>query len=225
MSRAKSDYYTRVIQDNSSDQRSVWRVLNQVLHQKPPKCLPEFLSIGQLAARFGSFFKDKITAIRTSFPNTPMSNDTVSSDILFTPTLSTFHPATEDEVRRLIKAAPNKSCNLDPIPTPLLKSCIDVLLTTITSLVNKTLAEGVFPSTFKNAHVTPLLKKTSIGKKDMKNCRPVSNLSFESKLVEKIVADRIPEHMALTKSSSPHQSAYKSCIRLRQHCSIFKIIY
>jgi len=209
MSKAKSDYYTQVVRDNSSDQRSLWRALNHVLHRSPPRSLPEFCSIGQLATRFGSFFKDKITAIRTAFPNTPMSDDTVSHDILITPSLSTFCPATEDEIRRLVMAAPNKSCNLDPIPTPLLKTCIDVLLTTITSLVNKTLAEGVFPSTFKNAHVTPLLKKASLCKEDMKNYRPVSNLSFMSKLIEKIVANRILEHMAHTKSSNPHQSAYR----------------
>ena len=77
---------------NSSDQRSVWRMLNHVLHRSPPRCLPEFLSIGQLARMFGSFFKDKLKALRTAFPNGPMSDDTLSPDILVTPTLATFYP-------------------------------------------------------------------------------------------------------------------------------------
>ena len=48
-----------------------------------------------------------------------------------------------------------------------------------------------FPQNFKEAHVRPLLKKTSLPKKKMKIYRPVSNLSFISKILEKIVANRL----------------------------------
>ena len=106
-------------------------------------------------------------------------------------------------------ASPNKSCALDPIPTDLLKTCIGVLLKPITTLVNQSLAEGSFPPVFKNAHVTPLLKKTSLSKDDMKNYRPVSNLSFVSKIVEKVVAARVHSHLIKSKLSNPFQSAYK----------------
>ena len=51
----------------------------------------------------------------------------------------------------------NGTCNLDPIPTTLLKSCIDLLIVPITNIVNESLKEGVFPSDFKTALVIPLL--------------------------------------------------------------------
>ena len=54
----------------------------------------------------------------------------------------------------------NGTCNLDPIPTTLLKSCIDSLIVPITNIVNKSLEEVVFPSDFKTVHVITLLKKT-----------------------------------------------------------------
>ena len=103
----------------------------------------------------------------------------------------------------------NMTCNLDPIPTTLLKSCIDSLIVPITSIVNKSLKEGVFPSAFKTAHVIPLLKKPSLDKKYLKNYRLVSNLSFISKVVEKVVASRLLTHVELNDLSNPNQSAYR----------------
>ena len=49
---------------------------------------------------------------------------------------------------------------------------------------------------FKNAIVKPLLKKPSLGKHKLKNYRPVSNLHFISKVIEKLVAKRLEEHMS-----------------------------
>ena len=59
--------------------------------------------------------------------------------------------------------SPNKSCELDhPIPTWLLKTCIDELLPLITALINKSLSTGTFPDYFKEAIIRPLLKKNPI---------------------------------------------------------------
>ena len=59
-----------------------------------------------------------------------------------------------DEVRHLVLRAPCKSSDLDPIPTSLVKDCIDILITPITSIINLSLTEGSFPSHFKSAHVS-----------------------------------------------------------------------
>ena len=103
----------------------------------------------------------------------------------------------------------NGTCNLDTIPTTLLKSCIDSLIVPITNIVNKSLKEGVFPSDFKTVHVIPLLKKPSLDKNDLKNYRPVSNLSFISKVVERVVASLLLTHLKLNDLSDPNQSVYK----------------
>ena len=68
---------------------------------------------------------------------------------------------TADEVRRLVLRAPCKSSDLDPTPTCLVKDCIDILITPIAFMINLSLTEGSFPSHFKSAHVSPLLKKPS----------------------------------------------------------------
>ena len=53
-----------------------------------------------------------------------------------------LEPATEEEIRRIIMKSPNKSCELDPIPTWLLNCCLTELLPLITTLVNKSLTTG-----------------------------------------------------------------------------------
>ena len=75
------------------------------------------------------------------------------------------------------------------------------------NIVNYSLQEGSFPSCFKTAHVTPLLKKAGLDKNIPKNYRPVSNLSYISKLIEKAVAKQINEHIAHEGISNENQSA------------------
>jgi hypothetical protein len=71
------------------------------------------------------------------------------------------------------------------------------------------LSDGIFPSDFKTAHVSPLLKKPTLCKEELKNYRPVSNLPFISKVLEKVVASRIRSHMHNSNTANPFQSAYK----------------
>jgi hypothetical protein len=61
------------------------------------------------------------------------------------------------------------------------------------------LQEGLFPSDMKKALVTPLLKKASLDKDILKNYRPVSNLSFVSKVIEKAAMSQISEHVNVNK--------------------------
>ena len=96
------------------------------------------------------------------------------------------------------------------MPTSLLKQCFDELGPIITNLVNLSLAEGVFPSSFKLAHVRPLLKKPSLPADDLNNYRPISNLNFISKILEKIVALRVQSHLSSNSLHLPFQSAYRS---------------
>jgi hypothetical protein len=49
--------------------------------------------------------------------------------------LSSFSPVSSDELRKIILAAPTKSCELDPLPTKRLKPCLDHVLPSITDNV------------------------------------------------------------------------------------------
>ena len=83
--------------------------------------------------------------------------------------------------------APTKSCLLDPIPTYLLKECIDLLLISITKITNLSLVSGVVPCSLKSAIITPRIKKPGLNRDDLKNYRPVSNVPFLGKIIERAV--------------------------------------
>lgn len=124
--------------------------------------------------------------------------------------MSIFTPTTEKEIEKLIKTASSATCDLDPIPTKLLKTeCLEILCPVITNIVNLSMSTGTFPTKFKHALVRPLLKKSHLDAEIMKNYRPVSNLTCVSKLIEKIVAARLQEHMKENELNEIFQSAYK----------------
>ena len=98
---------------------------------------------------------------------------------------------------------------LDPIPTSLIKECLSDLLPLITRIVNSSLCSGVVPPQFKQAVVTPMLKKPGLDPNDLKNFRPVSNLPFISKILEKVVLTQLQKHLSENDLLEIRQSAYR----------------
>ena len=105
--------------------------------------------------------------------------------------------------------SPSKSCELDPLPSWLLKECVDELSPIVTSIVNASLNHAIVPLSLKTALIRPLLKKSGLDKEVLKNYRPVSNLSFISKVLEKVVAKRLDDHMLDNNLYSSVQSAHR----------------
>ena len=184
MNKARSDYYTSFIIENSTDQRRLFRASKSLLNLSKSSGLPLSNNDYQLANDFGEFFTPKNTDIRSAIKNQiclPVSINATST--VTASCFSEFNLLSESEVFDLITASSKKSCPLDPIPTKLLTEYIGVLLPPITKIINHSLDSGYFPRTWKCALVRPLLKKDGLAPV-FKNYRPVSNLAFISKLIE-----------------------------------------
>ena len=67
------------------------------------------------------------------------------------------------------------------------------------------------PSNLKEAVLIPLLKKVFLDPEIFKNFRPVSNLTFLSKLIDRVVALRLNEHMKINNLYEEFQSSYRKC--------------
>ena len=120
--------------------------------------MPENLSLKTICDKFSNFFVDKITIIRLKLSDdNELRNVHPSYEIIFL--MNTLTLATVEEINKLIMKSKSTSSDLDPFPTSLLKDCLDVLIEPITSIINKSLQEGVFPEQFKKAYIKPLLKK------------------------------------------------------------------
>ena len=109
--------------------------------------------------------------------------------------MSNFNPISDEELKKIILSCKPTTCELDPMPTSLLIECIDEVLPAISFVINHSLSSGVVPSIFKRAVVKPLLKKPSLNQNELKNYRPVSNLPFLSKVLERIVLSQLLAHL------------------------------
>ena len=101
------------------------------------------------------------------------------------------------------------SAELDPIPPKLLIECLDSILHSLTVLFNSSLVSGIFPQCFKSALVTPILKKRCLDHNDLNNYRPVSNLCFIAKILEKLVSSQVSAYLNSHNLYNSCQSAYR----------------
>ena len=179
-------------------------VANQLLGNKKPSPLPTVFPLIDLPKRFLDFFKKQIETFRNKL-HVLSSNPPA----FYGRPLTHVRPVTEDFVRRTILSSPLKTCELDAFPTPLLLECLESFLPCISAVFNNSLVSGVFTSVCKYALVKPLLKRMSLDPDDLKNYRPVSNLYFLSKVLERIVLSQLNEHLNHNNLLSPLQSAYR----------------
>ena len=207
---AKANYFKARVEECDNDQKKLFQVLEQLLHQKQTQKLPSFTEAKKLAEALCMYFITKIEKIRqkidTKRPTGMMENQDCSQ---LEETLPAFELFTEEEILKVIKATKNSICELDSIPTTLLKECVGSLLPTITKIMNLSLSSEIVPLCLKHAIVRPHLKKPHADSEDFTNYRPVSNLSFLSKILEKLVAKRLLSHMDNHNLHEVMQSAYK----------------
>ena len=104
-------------------------------------------------------FWNKIKKIRDTFAPSGTENGLHPSTD--PPKITLFRQVSEDAVGKIIKTSPTKSCILDPSLTFLFKECIDILLPSLTKLINCLLMEGCIPDAIITAVVTPLIKKAN----------------------------------------------------------------
>ena len=199
-----------------------------LLKGRTEKLYPPCSSTEKLANRFADYFEQKISTIRVeldckrmeqqnSFPDTCLRQ----SDVL----LRQFTPVTEIQLMKLIGKSVRNSCDLDPIPATVLKECLTDLLPAITNIVNVSITDAVVPSSLKNASLHPLLKKQTLPYEEFSSFRPVSNLAFISKCVEKVVAAQTCQHVEDNNLNELYQSAYISTTALKRRWSKFKMIF
>ncbi|XP_046642630.1 uncharacterized protein LOC124327678 [Daphnia pulicaria] len=215
--KVKADYLCSTIADCSGDQKKLYKIVDSWLGRSKERSLPTHQSSAKLANAFSSFYSDKVDAIKDELIGSRARIDPTSviGSVHFLDTrtdsdlLTEFSIVSIEEVHRVIVASPTKSCGLDPIPTGILKKVAPLLVPAITSIVNLSFQTGVFPQIFKHGLITPLLKKPALDKEVFSNYRPVTNLSFLSKVLERLAAHQLDAHLASHEILSPTQYAYR----------------
>ena len=209
---SKMSYYASLINENKSDSKVLFNTIDRMLHHTPQNHFPSCGSPKELCDKFADFFCDKIVTIRHQLDTLSITDALafpLIDDAIITCELSEFSPTSEDELSGLVKKIAAKSCSLDPVPASLLRYCINDLLPIIKSVVNLSFNSALMPNSMKNAVLSPLLKKPSLDFEIFSNFRPVSNLKFLSKVIEKVAAMRLTNYLCDNDLNENLQSAYK----------------
>ena len=135
---------------------------------------------------FADLFMIKMNDIVSKIDSLHPSQSPYNYDInrLTTPSFTNFCELSDQDIVSMVKYAPYKAYEADSIPTTLLKSSIDILGPALTKLINPSITTGVVYPSWKRAIIRPKLKRQNL-ETTLANHRPLSNLSFISKLSEK----------------------------------------
>ena len=199
-------YWSTRINANAKNARALWRDLDDLMNRENNSFVN--LSPGEAekqACSFLRFFEQKVESVRseTSEASEPTFQHGIDAKFV------AFQITNPLQIMLLIKSSNNKYCYLDPLPTAIVKQCADLLSTYISLVFNKSLTEGYLPACQKIAYVNPRLKKHGLDESDCKNYRPVSNLSYISKLLELIIAKQLNEFLSTNNALPVYQSAYR----------------
>ena len=196
-----AEFWRDRIETDHSDPRKLWRSIDTLLgrgHVPTSSCID--------VESFNHFFAEKVAKVRSSTSDSPLPTfSRVRSGVA----LRSFSPLATDDVINAVRRLPDKSSAADPIPTYLLKQVADLVAPFIVELFNRSLAAGHFPAAFKEAFVTPIVKKSGLDATDVSSYRPISNLSVLSKLLERLVLRQLMKYLTSADLLPPFQSGFR----------------
>ncbi|XP_073668112.1 uncharacterized protein [Paramisgurnus dabryanus] len=199
VSSAKTLYYHSKI-NNSPDSHTLFKTFSTLLC--PPAPPP---SSDLTADDFASFFVKKTKTISSQFSEPPLL---AHSQIPETCSLPSFSLLSEADVSKVLASNHPTTCPLDPIPTHLLQAISPSVIPALTHIINSSLSTGTFPVVFKEARITPLLKKPTLNPAMLENYRPVSLLPFISKTLERIVFNQLSTFFTQNNLLDTNQSGF-----------------
>src|SRR6218665_3007085 len=155
------------------------------------------------AENYLASFQAKVQTIRDDTAGSPPP--TFPSTTCSLSAVTAIPPA---ELRHIIIAAAPKSCELDPLPTFLLQE--HLLLPLLTTICNRPILEAVFPPVQKRSILISVIKREGLDPTDPGNFRPIANVSFISKIVEKIIAYQLLPYLEANSLNSVYQYSLDS---------------
>ena len=144
----KSEHYSSIIKETSGNQKVLFKTVQKLLQKPTVNFYPPSENDCMLADELATFFTAKIDTLHNDLhvkKKALIDSAEYVSDEVLTISLTKFSTLTEmklDDIRELAATVFSKSCVLDPLPSSIIKQCTDLLLPTITNIVNLSLCEG-----------------------------------------------------------------------------------
>uniref|UniRef100_A0A3Q2ZSJ5 Reverse transcriptase domain-containing protein n=3 Tax=Kryptolebias marmoratus TaxID=37003 RepID=A0A3Q2ZSJ5_KRYMA len=206
LTAARSHYFSLKISNSRGNSKQLFSDINSLV--KPSTYTHADTSIDH-CNRFMDFFINKVASIQSALPVIAESQVDITL-LMQSNTFSAFSVVTQSDVEKIVKSMKTSTCVLDPLPTALLKSNITAICPLITTIINQSLRASQVPPSLKTAVIHPYLKKPSLDPNILAHYRPVSNLPFISKVLEKVVAAQLHQHLHIHNFYEKFQSGFRS---------------
>jgi hypothetical protein len=211
---AKILYFRQKLRENVKNPKKTWETLNEALGKEKTCSSVNKINIDgntstdktSIANHFNQFFTKIGSDISNSIPPVQKLPEDYIQYNREIPNLNLSN-TTPEHVKKIIKGlAPKKSCDVYGTSTKLIKFIGDVIAIPLSHIFNLSLASGEFPSKLKKCRVIPIFKSGNALECD--NYRPISLLSSISKVLEKIVAEKLLHHLLSNDLLYQHQYGF-----------------
>ncbi len=208
LATARQTFFSNLINSNLNNTRTLFATVERLTN--PPSQIPSEMLSDSKCNEFASFFSEKISNIRkeigTSSCNTEVTQIRPQSQKEVT--MSVFETIDSKILEEIVQLL---IVNLLSRHTSYIffKSVLNSLEVDLLEVVNTSLLSGTFPNSMKTAVVKPLLKKRNLDSTMLSNYRPISNLPFIGKIIEKIVFNQLNNYFNSNEYLDNFQSGFR----------------
>ena len=193
--KAKENYFKNIFSSYRSDNKTNWNTLNSLLgRQKKKTEIRKLVFRGETVTDYSNIsdkFNEYFSSIGTELDSKlPLPTDSSTEQPLpILPHSFYLFPVSVPEIIKIISKLKNSKSSLDVLPVRLFKFFSNILAEPLTIIINKVFSSGVFPKLLKIASVLPIFKSGDFF--DPSNYRPISILSYLSKIFENCIKIRL----------------------------------
>ena len=226
--QSKIKYYKEIFEKNKNNIRETWKILKQSITKcKDKSGFCESFNINgrvktnknDIVEEFNKYFVNVAKNIHASIPTcNKYYSDYLKKHVVINKNIF-FSPVAPEDIQQICNKMKLKtSVGYDNVSNKLMKETVEFISKPLAHIFNQSMSSGTFPNKLKTAKVIPLYK--SGDKHLLNNYRPISILPAFSKLLEKIIANKLVKFLEENKMIYEHQYGFR-----KQHCTIHPIIH
>ena len=224
--KSKIDYFAKQINDHKHDMKATWTTLKQAMGQSKQNLqYPTSIVVSgknitnrkQIANEFNNYFANICDNIHNQIPD----SNAQFTEYLSENNINSMFLEEIDEYYILNiakKLKPKLSCGHDNISTKLLKESIHNFVEPLTHIFNRSLCTGIVPDQLKLAKVIPIFKASDRNK--CENYRPISLLPSISKILEKIMYNKLYGFISANSLFYKHQYGFR-----KKHTTVHPVLH
>ena len=204
----------RVKEANSESE--IWKIVNEV--NKPKNENEWNMSINgkvesdeqKIAEAFNDYFVNKIVKLKDNIEQSDVVDplDKLKTKMEGNTCKFSLKSIKKKKLIKIMKKLKKKkSAGVDGLSQDMLTLGAYLLATPLSTIINKSITDGVFPNEWKEALITPVLKKGDPGL--LSNYRPVSCLPAASKLLESVVTEQLGDYLEENRLLPQNQHGFR----------------